>query len=162
MVVTSCNNDISEHTNKLYILRTKITTRLENCNIQSIKTAQLKEAKGNSASGLLVANTMLGEFLPFIWQFHLLKGMVMLETVYQLLDAVPSQWVVTEVQHQKTLVHKQCFGQIATPSIVNVVSWDIQLSECNVGVKRLCKQLCTLMANLIVTQLQHFQTLVHI
>ena len=50
----------------MYVLGTNITTCLENCKIQSIKTAQLSAAKGNSAFGLLVANTMLGELLP-IW-----------------------------------------------------------------------------------------------
>ena len=84
------------------------------------------------------------------WQAHLLNCVVMLETGYQLLDALLTQWVVSEVQLQKMLVHAQCLGQTATPYIANVVLLHIQIFECNVRMKRLRYQLCTLTANVII------------
>ena len=41
---------------------------------------------------------MLGEILPQARQFHPRKGAVMLEVGYRLLDALLTQWVVSEAQ----------------------------------------------------------------
>ena len=54
-------------------------------------------------------------------QPNLPKSVVMLQTVYQLLDAVVSQWVVVEGQLNQTLVHAEHPGQTATPSIADIV-----------------------------------------
>ena len=58
----------------------------------------------------------------------------MLDTVYQLLDALLSQWIAQEVQHLQALVIARCLGHTATPSVGDVATCQIQLSGCSVGV----------------------------
>ena len=102
-----------------------------------------------------ILNTMFAKTLLKVWQVHLLNC-VMLETGYQMLDALLTQWVASEVQLQKMLVYAQCLGQTATPSIANVVPLHMQIFECNVRMKRLRDQLCTLTANLITSKVEGF------
>ena len=77
--------------------------------------------KVNPAFDPFIPIIMLEEHFPFSGQSHLLKSMVVFKTVYELLDALLSQWVVSKTQDHQTLVGGQCLGQAATPSIVNVV-----------------------------------------